>query len=155
MIKGDTADRLSLGQKGRLATLIAVSRCHMPEQCLVFKTVFSLTRAKILYKEHLMTSNAEFVGIDVSKQTLDVATWTSNEYRRFSNEPKGIQELIEWLKEFQPELIVSGSHRWAELPFVGRVGLCKMAVAVVNPRRIREFARSIVSWPKQISWMQK
>jgi hypothetical protein len=32
MIKGDTADRLSLGREGRLATLIAVSNCHMPEQ---------------------------------------------------------------------------------------------------------------------------
>lgn len=32
MIKGDTADRMSLGPKDRLATLIAVSACHLPEQ---------------------------------------------------------------------------------------------------------------------------
>ena len=32
MIKGDTADRLSLGPEDRLRTLIAVSACHLPEQ---------------------------------------------------------------------------------------------------------------------------
>ena len=37
MIKGDTADRLSLGLEGRLATLIAVSKCHMPEQLFGLK----------------------------------------------------------------------------------------------------------------------
>ena len=37
MIKGDTADRLSLGLKGRLATLIAVSKRHMPEQLFGLK----------------------------------------------------------------------------------------------------------------------
>ena len=32
MIKGDTADRSSLGLRGRLETLIAVSINHLPEQ---------------------------------------------------------------------------------------------------------------------------
>ncbi len=90
-----------------------------------------------------MTSNAEFVGIDVSKATLDVATWTRNEYRRFSNEPQGIQELIAWLKELRPELIVLEATGGLELPFVAELATVKMPVAVVNPRRIREFARSI------------
>lgn len=90
-----------------------------------------------------MTSNAEFVGIDVSKTTLDVATWTSKAYRRFSNEPQGIQELIAWLKELRPELIVLEATGGLELPFVAELAYVKMPVAVVNPRRIREFARSI------------
>ena len=37
MIKGDTADRLSLGQKDRVETLIAVSKNQMPEQLLGLK----------------------------------------------------------------------------------------------------------------------
>lgn len=90
-----------------------------------------------------MTSNAEFVGVDVSKDNLDVASWTSNEYKRFQNDPIGIQELIEWLKPLQVELIVLEATCGLELPFVAELAFEKMPVAVVNPRRIREFARSI------------
>jgi transposase len=90
-----------------------------------------------------MTSNAEFVGVDVSKDNLDVAIWTSNEYKRFQNDPTGIRELIDWLKILQPELIVLEATGGLELPFVAELALEKMPVAVVNPRRIREFARSI------------
>lgn len=90
-----------------------------------------------------MTSNAEFVGVDVSKATLDVASWRSNEYRRFQNDPTGIQELIDWLKILQPELIVLEATGGLELAFVAELAYEKMPVAVVNPRRIREFARSI------------
>ena len=90
-----------------------------------------------------MTSNAEFVGVDVSKTNLDVACWESKIYKRFKNEPKEIQELIEWLKELQPELIVLEATGGLELPFVAELAYAKMSVAVVNPRRIREFARSI------------
>lgn len=90
-----------------------------------------------------MTSKAEYVGIDVSKGTLDVACWESKVYRRFGNEPKGIQDLIEWLKELQPELIVLEATGGLELPFVAELAYAKMPVAIVNPRRIREFARSI------------
>lgn len=90
-----------------------------------------------------MTSNAEFVGVDVSKATLDVASRTSNEYKRFQNDPTGIQELIDWLKILQPELIVLEATGGLELPFVAELAYAKMPVAVVNPRRIREFARSI------------
>jgi transposase len=90
-----------------------------------------------------MTANVEFVGIDVSKANLDVACWTSKEYKRFGNEPKGIQYLIEWLKTLQPELIVLEATGGLELPFVAELAYAKMPVAVVNPRRIREFARSI------------
>lgn len=90
-----------------------------------------------------MTSNAEFVGVDVSKDSLDVASWTSNEYKRFQNDPTGIQELINWLKILQAELIVLEATGGLELPFVAELAFEKMPVAVVNPRRIREFARSI------------
>lgn len=90
-----------------------------------------------------MTSNAEFVGVDVSKDNLDVASWTSNEYKRFQNDPTGIQELIDWLKILQAELIVLEATGGLEMPFVAELAFEKMPVAVVNPRRIREFARSI------------
>jgi transposase len=90
-----------------------------------------------------MTANNEFVGIDVSKVTLDVACRESKEYRQFENNAKGIDALIEWLKSIQPELIVLEATGGLELPFVAELAYARMPVAIVNPRRIREFARSI------------
>lgn len=90
-----------------------------------------------------MTANGECIGVDVSKMTLDVACWVGKEYKRFSNDPKGIQDLIEWLKTLQPELIVLEATGGLELPFVAELAYVKLPVAVVNPKRIREFARSI------------
>lgn len=90
-----------------------------------------------------MTTNSEFVGIDVSKMNLDVACWTSQEYRRFGNDSKGILELLEWMKSFPTELVVLEATGGLELPLVAELAYAKLPVAIVNPRRIREFARSI------------
>ena len=90
-----------------------------------------------------MTTKAEFVGIDVSKMSLDVACWTNQEYRRFGNDPKGIQDLIEWMKSLPTELVVLEATGGLELPLVAELAYAKLPVAIVNPRRIRDFARSI------------
>jgi len=90
-----------------------------------------------------MTTIAEFVGIDVSKKTLDVACWNSKQYRQFGNDPKGIMDLIAWVCTFPVELVVLEATGGLELPLVAELAYLKMAVAIVNPKRIREFARSI------------
>jgi len=90
-----------------------------------------------------MTTITEFVGIDVSKLYLDVACWRSKEYRRFGNDPKGILDLIEWINTQTTELVVLEATGGLELPLVAELAYAKLRVAVVNPRRIREFARSI------------
>jgi transposase len=90
-----------------------------------------------------MTTIVEFVGIDVSKKTLDVACWNSKQYRQFGNDPKGIRDLIEWMRTFPTELVVLEATGGLELPLVAELAYSKMSVAIVNPRRIREFARSI------------
>lgn len=90
-----------------------------------------------------MTANSEYIGIDVSKSHLDVACWEMKSYHQFSNEPEGIQKLIEWIKDLQPELIVLEATGGLELPLVMELAYVKLPVAVINPRRIREFARSI------------
>lgn len=90
-----------------------------------------------------MTTTAEYIGIDVSKVRLDVACWSSKEFKQYSNDPKGILDLIEWLKVVQPELIVMEATGGLELPLVAELAYAKMPVTVINPRRIREFARAI------------
>jgi transposase len=90
-----------------------------------------------------MTDKCEYIGIDVSKATLDAACRKSAEYRQFNNNARGIETLLGWLKVQQPELVVLEATGGLELPLVAELAHVGLPVAVVNPRRIREFARSI------------
>ena len=83
-----------------------------------------------------------YVGIDVSKATLDVAFWESEVYWQFSNEAEGWQELIKRLKACTPKLIVLEASGGLEQPVVAELYLEELPVAVVNPTRVRNFARS-------------
>jgi len=90
-----------------------------------------------------MTTPIEtFIGIDISKATLDVAIWQSDQYRKFSNDAKGIQELMAWLSELAPILIVLEATGGYERLIVAELVLAGLPVAVVNPKRVRDFARS-------------
>lgn len=92
-----------------------------------------------------MTANiAEiFIGIDVSKVRLDIAIWGSNKYWQVSNDEKGFVELIEKLRNLHPTLIVLEATGGMELPVVAEVAQAGLPIAVVNPKRIRDFARSV------------
>ena len=83
-----------------------------------------------------------FVGIDVSKDTLQVFILPSGESLRFYNETCGRRDLAEYLTKLSPQLIV--------LEASGRYHVCAadelmargLAVAVANPRSVRQFARA-------------
>ena len=91
-----------------------------------------------------MTGQASiYVGIDVSKGRLDVAIGEQGEFWNVANDEKGIAKLVERMKEVRPELIVLESTGGLELPVMAELYACKIPVALVNPGRVREFARSI------------
>jgi transposase len=83
-----------------------------------------------------------FAGIDVSKQFLDVSVVPSEEYRRFSNDPEGIDELVAFFRDLAPELIVLEATGGFELPAVASIGAAGLPAAVVNPRHVRDFAKA-------------
>lgn len=90
-----------------------------------------------------MTTQTEtFIGIDISKATLDVAIWQSDQYRKFSNDAKGMQGLIEWFSVLTPTLIVLEATGGYERLIVADLVFAGFPVAVVNPKRVRDFARS-------------
>ena len=92
----------------------------------------------------MKTIKAEiYIGIDVSKSKLDIAAWDTGEYWVESNEEKGLTKLIKKLKIMNPVLIVLEATGGLELPLVYEIAYAKLPVAVVNPKRIRDFARSI------------
>ena len=91
-----------------------------------------------------MTGQASiYVGIDVSKGRLDVAIGEQGEFWNVANDEKGIAKLVERMKEVRTELIVLESTGGLELPVMGELYACKIPVALVNPGRVREFAKSI------------
>ncbi len=87
-------------------------------------------------------SPGRFVGIDVSKDRLDVAVLPSGESWSISNEDEAIQSLVKRIRSLKPELIVLEATGKLELPLVGALAAKGLTVAVVNPRQVREFARA-------------
>lgn len=83
-----------------------------------------------------------FVGIDVSKDRLDVAVLPSGESWAITNEDEAIQSLVKRIRSLKPELIVLEATGQLELPLVGALAAKGLPVVVVNPRQVREFARA-------------
>ena len=83
-----------------------------------------------------------FVGIDVSKETLDVFVRPSGERRRTGNDEKGWTELVSWLGGLSPALIVAESTGGYERGLVIALSDAGLPIRVVNPMHVRSFARA-------------
>jgi transposase len=86
---------------------------------------------------------AIWVGVDVSKQRLDVAIRPAGETLAISNDEAGIKKLVKVMTKLSPQLIVmeaTGGHEYASAYSLMKAGL---PVAVVNPRQVRDFARAV------------
>lgn len=84
-----------------------------------------------------------FVGIDVSKQFLDVASQHRSEVVRLRNTRGGFKELLRLLKPHKVELVVLEATGGLEMPVVAFLADANVPVAVVNPRQVRDFAKAL------------
>ncbi len=84
-----------------------------------------------------------FIGIDVSKARLDVAIDEDGDEWHVTNDMKGIELLIERLRQINPQLIVIESTGGLERPVLIELDRNAFPIALVNPKRVREFARAI------------
>ena len=82
------------------------------------------------------------IGIDVSKQFFDVHSVPTDHTERFSNDEAGIRLCLKRCQQEQPELIVMEATGGYESLLAGTLQAEGLSVAVVNPRRIRDFARA-------------
>lgn len=81
-------------------------------------------------------------GIDVSAATLDVAV-QDGAAQTFANDDAGITTLVAWCQAQQTTLLVleaTGVYHAAVTAALVEAGL---ATAVVNPKRVRDFAKSV------------
>src|SRR5262245_4534374 len=84
-----------------------------------------------------------FVGIDVSKARLDTALRPSGQTFADPNTPDGIAALVARLAPLRPALIVLEATGGYEMPLAAALQVAGLAVAVVNPRQARDFARAV------------
>jgi transposase len=86
--------------------------------------------------------SASTIGIDVSQATLDVAVQPSGEQWQVANDPSGIADLVERLARREPERIVLEATGGYELAALAALASAGLPVVAVNPRQVRDFARS-------------
>jgi transposase len=84
-----------------------------------------------------------FVGIDVAKVHLDLAERPAATHERYPNDEAGIARIVARLQALQPTLIVLEASGGLEVPLVAALAAAGLAVAVVNPRQVRDFARAV------------
>lgn len=83
-----------------------------------------------------------FVGIDVSKDRLDVHVVPSGRTFTAQRDDKGLEQLAGDLRQFTPALVVLEATGGFEITVAAALAGANLPVAVVNPRQIRDFARA-------------
>lgn len=84
-----------------------------------------------------------YVGIDVSKAQLDVASTAGERVASFENNPEGHAQLIEHLRAITNlQRVVLEATGGCEHAAVAAMLAAGLPVIVVNPRQVRDFARA-------------
>ena len=83
-----------------------------------------------------------FVGIDVSKDRLDVAALPSEEVWSLEHDESGIEVLVQKLGKLHPESVIVEATGGLERTLVASLAAAAIPVIVVNPRQIRDFAKA-------------
>ncbi|WP_088889974.1 IS110 family transposase [Leptolyngbya ohadii] len=83
-----------------------------------------------------------WIGIDVSKKRLDVYIRPASIAFSYANRPDEIAQLVERIKAESPELVVLEATGGLHLSAATAIESAGIAVAVVNPRQVRDFAKA-------------
>jgi transposase len=84
-----------------------------------------------------------YVGIDVAKDTFNVAASPSVLKTCLPNTPEGHRQLCQNLKNHTIALVVLEATGGYERPIVAELLNASLPVVVVNPRQVRDFARGL------------
>jgi transposase len=83
------------------------------------------------------------VGIDVSKDRLDVVARPSGETFAVDRNAIGVEKLVARLRELSPHIVALEATGGFETVVAASLGAADLPVAVVNPAQIRAFAKAI------------
>ena len=86
---------------------------------------------------------AIYVGIDVSKDRLDVHVRPGGEAFAATRDGKGLEELVERLRALSPTLIAVEATGGFEVIVAATIGGAGLPLVVVNPAQVRSFAQAL------------
>ena len=89
-----------------------------------------------------MEQSTTYVGIDVSKDGVDVAVRPSGDSWRTPYDEAEVTLLVAKVQNLRPAGIVMEATGGLEVPLAAALAAVKLPVAVVNPRQVRDFAKS-------------
>jgi len=84
-----------------------------------------------------------FIGVDVSKATLDVHVRPEGTTLRVPNTAAGVRTLVALCTRLTPERIVAEATGGLERPLVDALRAAQLPVAVAGPDRVRHFAKAL------------
>ena len=87
-------------------------------------------------------SEKQWVGIDVCQEYLDIYVRPLGNLFQITNDEVGINKLVKILKNIQPELMVLEATGGMEINATIKLTQAGLAVAVINPRQARDFAKA-------------
>jgi len=90
-----------------------------------------------------LSTSDSYLGIDVSKARLDLAVRPGTQTGSVAHDPDSLDRLVEQLVAQPPRLVIVEATGGLETPLVAALGAAGLPVAVVNPRQVRDFAKSL------------
>src|SRR5882757_5763689 len=87
-----------------------------------------------------MDGEKRFVGIDIAKAALDVFIGSGGAAFSVTNDEVGIRELLRHLAP--GDFVILEATGGLEMPAASALAAAGIAVAIVNPRQVRDFARA-------------
>jgi transposase len=83
-----------------------------------------------------------FIGIDVAKAQLELASRPGGETGSVANDERGISELVVRCQALAPTLLVCEATGGYEAALVAALATAGLPVVIVNPRQVRDFAKA-------------
>jgi transposase len=83
-----------------------------------------------------------YLGLDVSKAVIDVVVRPTGEVQQFPNDVAGHAALVAWARPLAPATLVLEATGGYERAVTVVLAAATLPVVVVNPRQVRDFARS-------------
>lgn len=83
------------------------------------------------------------VGIDTSKDRLDVVIIPNSQHQSFANDEQGCEQLASWLGDISPNLIAIEATGGYEMLAVSILSTGGVPIVVVNPRQVRNYAKAL------------
>ena len=89
-----------------------------------------------------MERGSVYMGIDVAKEKVDIAACPSDRTWSMAYGDDDVDLQVAQLQGMSPTAVVLETTGGIELPLVATLATASLPVAVVNPRQVRDFAKS-------------